>query len=495
MSLDDVVHPRFTYLLIPQDINSAVEELEFEGKEADFREHLKSHLNREKINSLNQKNFQQFKEGLKEKADGKIDEEGIERMVQGSSHNYQLSLLVLLLLAALPTAAVCWCLLIVTVIIPLTLPTKANAFKGINAYIDSVGRIKDLPTNARATRVCSTGRCTARVYMQLPDQSSENKKIERDLRSSSVFMEKNIRGDCFLSRVFDDEEVFQRVDIKKNDLEKLMENPPDAKGRWSETQAAMQLLQQTQASAQPQRILCYLSRGVISEKSSSCVSGVYAAPAKPKRPLSAALVVARVFTAAKSAREERQQPQSTRRGCHCCLLLQPTRQRHAAATPAAAAAHTAREAAAVKYKEKALEKINSATEGKQTPNSSSINSNSRKKASSSGSTRAAPHSSLREHNEPQRQLQTATAQSSSRQHPAAAAAECCDYPRAFCIWILARSMLIMKMAEAEQRGASLPAGCCWGPPSSASGFANPNMVKGKKREKGRTAPGTPSKRE
>lgn len=89
MSLDDVVHPKFTYLLIPQDIDSPVQELEFEGREEEFREQLKSHLNQEKINSLNKQNFQEFKKGLKEKTEGKIDDEGIERMVQGSSQNYQ----------------------------------------------------------------------------------------------------------------------------------------------------------------------------------------------------------------------------------------------------------------------------------------------------------------------------------------------------------------------------------------------------------------------
>lgn len=188
MSLDDTIHPKFTFLLIPQDINNPVQELEFEGKEADFREKLKAHLNQEKVNCLNKHNFQEFKRGLKDKAEGKIDDEGIERMVQGSSQNYQ--------------------------IIPLTLPTKTNEFKGINAYIDSVGRIKDLPTNARATRICST----------------------------------DIRGDCFLSRVFDDDDTFQRVNCNKEDFDDLMKKPPDAKGRWSETSAAVQLLQKTGAA-------------------------------------------------------------------------------------------------------------------------------------------------------------------------------------------------------------------------------------------------------
>ncbi|KAL8438467.1 hypothetical protein Efla_002217 [Eimeria flavescens] len=50
----------------------------------------------------------------------------------------------------------------------------------------------------------------------------------------------------------DDEENFQRVDLKKEDFDRLMQQPPDARGRWSETNAAMQLLQQTQPSAAPE---------------------------------------------------------------------------------------------------------------------------------------------------------------------------------------------------------------------------------------------------
>ncbi|OEH80308.1 zinc finger mynd domain-containing protein [Cyclospora cayetanensis] len=161
MSLDDVVHPQFTFLLIPQDIDSPVQELQFKGREEDFREQLKTHLNREKINCLNQQRFKEFKQGLKEKSEGKIGDEGLERMVQGTSQNYQ----VLIMTSGLPS----------------------------------------------------------RASVQPAD----------------------IRGDCFLSCVFDDEENFQRVNCGESTFQELMQNPPDAKGRWSETQAAMQLLQQT----------------------------------------------------------------------------------------------------------------------------------------------------------------------------------------------------------------------------------------------------------
>nr|AET50614.1 hypothetical protein [Eimeria tenella] len=192
MSLDEVEHAEFKFLLIPYDIDKPVQELIFKGKEASFRDLLKTHLNNEKINCLNKKNFDNFRQELKKKAEGKIDDQGLERVLQGSSQNYQ--------------------------IIPLTLPTKANNFKGINAYIDSVGRIKDIPKNARASRICST----------------------------------DIRGDCFLSLVYDDEEKFERQNLTLKDFEELMKNPPEATGRWSETQATMQLLQQQSGAAKPE---------------------------------------------------------------------------------------------------------------------------------------------------------------------------------------------------------------------------------------------------
>ena len=41
----------------------------------------------------------------------------------------------------------------------------------------------------------------------------------------------DIRGDCFLSLVFDDEEIFRRKDFTLKDYERLIKNPPDATGR------------------------------------------------------------------------------------------------------------------------------------------------------------------------------------------------------------------------------------------------------------------------
>ncbi|PFH34085.1 MYND finger domain-containing protein [Besnoitia besnoiti] len=185
MSLDDVQHAKFTFLYVPADINDAVQERTFEGEERGFRAAMNAHFNRE---NLLQKEADKFKEDLSKKADGKLTDEQLTTLI-GAERTYQ--------------------------IIPLTLPTKANGFHGTNAYIDSIGRVKDLPLNARASRICST----------------------------------DIRGDCFLSTTFDDEETFRRVDITKKDFESLMANPPDARGRWSETAALSQLLSQQQAAA------------------------------------------------------------------------------------------------------------------------------------------------------------------------------------------------------------------------------------------------------
>ncbi|CBZ55065.1 putative zinc finger MYND domain-containing protein [Neospora caninum Liverpool] len=187
MSLDDVVHEKFTFVFVPADINDPVEEREFEGEEKRFRSTLNSHFNRE---NLLKTEADRFKDDLSKKADGKLSDEQLSTLI-GAQHTYQ--------------------------IIPLSLPTKANGFRGTNAYIDSIGRVKNLAVNARASRICST----------------------------------DIRGDCFLSTTFDDEETFKRVNFTKSDFEGLMAKPPDATGRWSETAALSQLLSQQHAASRP----------------------------------------------------------------------------------------------------------------------------------------------------------------------------------------------------------------------------------------------------
>lgn len=59
-------------------------------------------------------------------------------------------------------------------------------------------------------------------------------RLPLDIPCTSVFS-LDIRGDCFLSTAFDDEEVFERVDFTKEEFENFMANPPDSKGRYRQT--------------------------------------------------------------------------------------------------------------------------------------------------------------------------------------------------------------------------------------------------------------------
>ncbi|PHJ20649.1 mynd finger domain-containing protein [Cystoisospora suis] len=195
MSLDDVVHKKFSYIYIPASMDDAVEERSFEGQEKNFRALLNRHFNRE---NLLKDEEEKFKKDLSHKADGRLTDDQLSSLIAGQ-HTYQ--------------------------IIPLSLPCKASKYRGTNAYIDSLGRVKDLPTNSRASRICST----------------------------------DIRGDCFLSTAFDDEDVFERVDFTKEDYEGLMAHPPDPKGRWNETEALAQLMK-SQQSHQQQQISSSLSK-------------------------------------------------------------------------------------------------------------------------------------------------------------------------------------------------------------------------------------------
>lgn len=89
MSLDDFEHPSFLFVLVPEDINEAPREIRFEGKERSFRDYLLAHFSNEKINSLNAEHFDEFKKGLKDKVQGKLSDEGVDRIVSDSAHNYQ----------------------------------------------------------------------------------------------------------------------------------------------------------------------------------------------------------------------------------------------------------------------------------------------------------------------------------------------------------------------------------------------------------------------
>lgn len=83
-------------------------------------------------------------------------------------------------------------------IVSLTVPTKINGFTAVNGYINSVGRKLGLSTNSRATRIAST----------------------------------DIRGDCFISKTFDDESEFKRIDFDSCDYESMLSSPPSSKGRF-----------------------------------------------------------------------------------------------------------------------------------------------------------------------------------------------------------------------------------------------------------------------
>lgn len=85
MSLDEVVHPKFSYVFIPVDINDPVEERTFEGKEHNFRELLNSHFNRENLLKAEEDSF---KKDLSQKADGKLTDAQLSCLVSGQ-HTYQ----------------------------------------------------------------------------------------------------------------------------------------------------------------------------------------------------------------------------------------------------------------------------------------------------------------------------------------------------------------------------------------------------------------------
>ncbi|GIX66226.1 MYND finger domain-containing protein [Babesia caballi] len=198
-SLGSVVHEEFSYVHIPCDINSPVTVLRFQGTEDSFRRRLTSHFTRDRLLSDEREGFEKYlksqlkgtqaKAGSEEAPKFELTDDLLKNSIEAASTNYQ--------------------------IIPLTLPTKKNGFLAVNCYIDGIGRVKNLPTNARATKLCST----------------------------------DIRGECFVSRTFDDEETFKRVDLTLEDYNELFDNPPDPTGRWDSSQALANMLNPQSASA------------------------------------------------------------------------------------------------------------------------------------------------------------------------------------------------------------------------------------------------------
>ncbi|KAH8741816.1 hypothetical protein FG386_001390 [Cryptosporidium ryanae] len=164
-SLDEIVHEKFFYVYIPYHESDEVEVREFSGKELDFKNLLRSHFS-SKLRSIE---ISRLQETLNK--DSNAPDKLVEQAIL-NSQNYE--------------------------IISLILPSKDNNYVATNAYIDSVGRIKDMPINPRASKICST----------------------------------DVRGDCFISSSFDDEYVFKRVDFNNKNYEILINNPPSAKNRW-----------------------------------------------------------------------------------------------------------------------------------------------------------------------------------------------------------------------------------------------------------------------
>lgn len=177
-SLLDIEHSKFTYILIPADINDDVREITFEGKEGLFQQSMKNHFSQ----TSHLLDDEAWTNAVKAHSSGKdMDSETLSMVKAAASTTYQ--------------------------IIPLTLPTKQNEFKAVNAYIDDVGRLKGACNNSRATRICTD----------------------------------DIRGDCFISCTFDNDEDFKRIDFTKKDFEHMLSTPPPKHGRWDPSAALANL--------------------------------------------------------------------------------------------------------------------------------------------------------------------------------------------------------------------------------------------------------------
>ncbi|KAI4837468.1 MYND-type zinc finger protein [Plasmodium brasilianum] len=195
---DDIlkcIHTGFKYVLISSDINNEIKELNFKGSEEKFQNTLGSYFRRI---IFDEKGKDELKETIKEKLNtGKANDneqnenkENLNTITPDlinnaieSSQTYQ--------------------------IIPLTIPSEKTNFFGVNCYIDDIGRIKKLPYNSRASRICST----------------------------------DIYGDAFLSKTYDNED-FKRCDFTIKEYEEFLKNPPKAENRWDQAQAMQDLLKQ-----------------------------------------------------------------------------------------------------------------------------------------------------------------------------------------------------------------------------------------------------------
>ncbi|CRH01112.1 MYND finger protein, putative [Plasmodium relictum] len=187
------VHSDFKYVLISCDINNEVKELSFKGSEEKFQNTLASYFRRI---IFDEKGKNELKETIKEKLENnkdnkeKKEKEDLNKISPDIINN------------AIETSQTYQ-------IIPLTLPTEENNYFAVNCYIDDVGRIKQLPYNSRASRICNT----------------------------------DIYGDAFLSKTYDNED-FKRCDFTIKEYEEFLKNPPKSANRWDQAQAMQDLLSQ-----------------------------------------------------------------------------------------------------------------------------------------------------------------------------------------------------------------------------------------------------------
>ncbi|SCP05239.1 MYND finger protein, putative [Plasmodium ovale] len=193
------VHDNFKYVLISCDINNEIKEINFKGSEEKFQNTLGSYFRRI---IFDEKGKDELKETIKEKL--KISKENNNKE-ENENEDKKESLTSIpqdLINNAIESSQTYQ-------IIPLTIPSEKTKFFAVNCYIDDIGRIKKLPYNSRASRICST----------------------------------DIYGDAFLSKTYDNED-FRRCDFTIKEYEEFLKNPPKAENRWDQAQAMQDLLRQ-----------------------------------------------------------------------------------------------------------------------------------------------------------------------------------------------------------------------------------------------------------
>eukprot|EP00921_Rhytidocystis_pertsovi_P000481 GHVQ01000909.1.p1 GENE.GHVQ01000909.1~~GHVQ01000909.1.p1 ORF type:complete len:297 (+),score=32.14 GHVQ01000909.1:83-973(+) len=214
--MDDTIHKEsYDIIYIPACIDDVVQVLTFPGgkSEGSFRNFLKKQFGVNPMTSKQQSSFKGLIEDQVQQATKGIQSttapSGPDSTSSSSSTSTPAVAGTSSSTIATPSPLELGCLIDSACdgnyqIIPLTLPNRENGFHAINCYIDSVGKIKELDKNSRASRLTTD----------------------------------DIRGDCYVCKTFDDEETeFGRRSLNMEAYEKLMECPPDKAGRWSETNA------------------------------------------------------------------------------------------------------------------------------------------------------------------------------------------------------------------------------------------------------------------